>query len=91
MFCACDELLAKDPDPEGIRIDDADIFPPEACLDSSKGVVLFPEMVGIPMRSEKGCPNASQSFSTRAYKIIKEIISSKNVGISKVTIYPGYT
>lgn len=68
--CPCVVLPAEDvnPDPEGIRNGDDDKLPTEDCLDNSEGVLLIPDTVGNPMRSENGCPNASQSFSTSAYK-----------------------
>lgn len=65
--CECNELLAEDWGPkEEVLIGGVEIFPTEDCLGNSNGVLLFPDVVGIPIRSENGCPNASQSFSTSA-------------------------
>lgn len=67
--CECEEFPAEDenPDPE-LRIGDVEILPVEACRDKSEGVLLLPDIVGMPIRSANGWPNANQSFSTRAYK-----------------------
>lgn len=45
--------------------------PPEDCLDNSRGTPTVPDTVGMPTRSEKGWPKASQSFSTSAYTLVK--------------------
>lgn len=52
--------------PDGWRKGEEEKLPVEDCLDSSYGMLPLPDMVGMPDRSEKGWPNASQSFSTSA-------------------------
>lgn len=53
-----------------IGIGDDGKFELDDCLGNSKPL---PDKLGIPARSENGCPNASQSFSTRALHIKKRI------------------
>lgn len=52
--------------PEGWRTGDELKLPVEDCLDNSNDMPSLPDKVGIPIRSENGCPNASQSFSISA-------------------------
>lgn len=60
-------MVDKDTDSWRRDDDDDEMFGVEECLDNSKGMVPVPDKLGgIPARSENGCPNASQSFSTRA-------------------------
>lgn len=63
-FCAWDEAGGWDDD---WRMGD-DGMPIEDCLDNSEGMLPLPETDGVPIRSENRWPNASQSFSTSAYK-----------------------
>jgi len=51
--CACEELPDEKPEPE-LRIPDVEILPVEACLDNSEGVLLLPDIVGMPIRSANG-------------------------------------
>lgn len=65
--CACEGGAWDASDPDGWRMGDDEKLPLDGCLDNSKGMLTLPDTVGIPMRSENGWPNASQSFSTSAY------------------------
>lgn len=65
-------------DPDDWRMGDDGKVPAEDCLDSSSGMLALADIVGMPMRSENGWPNASQSFSTSAYIKVKDCKNDKS-------------
>lgn len=54
--CACDGGLSADVrnGPEEVRMGGDEILPLDGCRDNSEDVMLFPDTVGIPIRSENG-------------------------------------
>lgn len=68
-------------DPDDCRMGDDGKLPVEDCLDSSRGMLALADIVGMPMRSENGWPNASQSFSTSAYIKVKDGKNTSHIQI----------
>lgn len=66
--CAWDEAPVED-----VRIGDVVAFAVDNCRVKSEEVLLCLD-VGMPMRSENGWPNASQSFSTRTFRQLQKWI-----------------
>lgn len=69
-------------------MDDDEKLPAEDWFDNSIDTSIPSDIIGMPWRSEKGWPKASQSFSTSAY--IKVRLKKQRYLVTRETIYIKY-